>query len=182
VCFDTDSDSDKDSEVVGHKLRRVGIRGLQGREEVQTTLSRIHAVSSSNCIDTAKDHPRIRVGVDSGPEWDRDGEGPLTPALSPRCGARESRVRGSTAPMDGCRSTRCPAGTLLGHDQPLGGARECGIESSSSLASVKSGRPFNDDDDYDYGRRGRRVRGWEMERGEGRRSEGRERRTWRGGP
>jgi hypothetical protein len=41
---DFDSDSDSDSEVGGDRLRRVGIRGLQGRDEVHTTLSRIDAV------------------------------------------------------------------------------------------------------------------------------------------
>jgi hypothetical protein len=33
--FDADSDIDPDAEEGGDRLRRVGIRGLQGREEVR---------------------------------------------------------------------------------------------------------------------------------------------------
>jgi hypothetical protein len=38
-----------------------------------------------------------------------------SPRPSPRAAGR-GRLR-VTAPIDGCRSTRCPAGTLLGHSQ-----------------------------------------------------------------
>jgi len=35
------------------------------------------------CMDTAKDHPRLRVGVDSGPEREKEVERPLTPSPLP---------------------------------------------------------------------------------------------------
>jgi hypothetical protein len=77
---DAEIDSDSDFEVGSDRFRRVGIRGLQGRDEVQGK-------------------PKIMFGLGLGSGWhlalrgNRTLNNPSPPAISPRCGARECRIQ-----------------------------------------------------------------------------------------